>query len=390
MRAHGRDRAEGLLDVLRGVLKLRLRDERSHHRLHQMLLDRGDHRRQRRVDVMYPRRLPGPLPIAHGDQERIPAPDGVLVHAPDRPALGVLRQRTHHGNAVLLLDLLLRGEDRIHGEGEVDDLRRRPPGQQLPALDLLAVLRRVGACRPDDGLSVAACHQHKAFPGGRRAVVSGHQLPVFHLVAQRLKLTEPFLEGLTLLALDRLALAHRPPGRELLHIFQDDHPRAHRARPAQHDPRKAADVAVHKGTALCLGEVLAIGAEPGQAHRAAGAYFLRVYVPDGRLQVQGVRVVGLVHQDGRRVVVDGDRHRAARGKLNACAGPAATGEVVYNDFVQEVDLSVHNPSSNKLIFCPMPAALSASWAARSCSMRRISSGSRCFFTRRLSKADRFW
>ncbi|MDT4884513.1 hypothetical protein FQZ97_1206630 [compost metagenome] len=44
-----------------------------------------------------------------------------------------------------------------------------------------------------------------------------------------------------------------------------------------------------------------------------------------------VRVVGGVHADRRRVVVDGDRHLAPQANLQPGAGSAATGEQVYHD-----------------------------------------------------------
>ncbi|MNG20257.1 hypothetical protein D3C84_1044970 [compost metagenome] len=47
--------------------------------------------------------------------------------------------------------------------------------------------------------------------------------------------------------------------------------------------------------------------------------------------MQRARVVGLVHADRRRVVVDGDVHRAAKAHLEAGAGATAAGEEVDVD-----------------------------------------------------------
>ena len=52
-----------------------------------------------------------------------------------------------------------------------------------------------------------------------------------------------------------------------------------------------------------------------------------------------VRVVCPVHQDGVRVVVDGNIDYPAGRQLDARRGPAAPGEAVHNDFFKYVDLT---------------------------------------------------
>ncbi|ASZ72206.1 hypothetical protein vBPaePE220_00066 [Pseudomonas phage vB_PaeP_E220] len=47
----------------------------------------------------------------------------------------------------------------------------------------------------------------------------------------------------------------------------------------------------------------------------------------------GVRVIGLVHADRRRVVVDGQGHLAAEAHFQAGAGAAPAGEQVDDDRV---------------------------------------------------------
>ena len=61
---------------------------------------------------------------------------------------------------------------------------------------------------------------------GRRSQVCRNDLPVFNLIPQLQKLPLPFLKGLSGFFLHRFSFSYRPPGNELLHIFQDNHPRA--------------------------------------------------------------------------------------------------------------------------------------------------------------------
>ena len=79
--------------------------------------------------------------------------------------------------------------------------------------------------------------------------------------------------------------------------------------------------------------MLAIRGEPCSGHRTAPADLPWVDVPDTRLVVLGVGVVGLVHQDRRRVVVDGRSHRNAQTYLDPRGCPAASGEVVHEDLL---------------------------------------------------------
>lgn len=48
--------------------------------------------------------------------------------------------------------------------------------------------------------------------------------------------------------------------------------------------------------------------------------------------MQRVRVVGSVHRNGVRVVVDCNIHTAPDSHFNACTRPAATGKVIDNNF----------------------------------------------------------
>ena len=80
--------------------------------------------------------------------------------------------------------------------------------------------------------------------------------------------------------------------------------------------------------------VRAVGAEPGQAHRAPLGHLARVDVPDRLAVVLGVGVVGFMHRQGHRVVVDGDVDGPAYGLLDACGGATPAGEVVHHQLAE--------------------------------------------------------
>lgn len=126
----------------------------------------------------------------------------------------------------------------------------------------------------------------------------------------------------------------RPPGLELLHILQDDDPGADGSGPPQHNPGKPPYVLVHGLPALGFAEVLTVRGKPGHPHRAPPADLHRVHVPNTGLVVGGVGVVGAVHQDCVRVVVDGNVNHPACRQLHACGGPTPTGEIVNDNFIE--------------------------------------------------------
>ena len=80
---------------------------------------------------------------------------------------------------------------------------------------------------------------------------------------------------------------------------------------------------VYKRLALCLGEVLAIRRRPKQAYGLPVCHLHRVNRPDIFLEMRGIGMVGPVHQNSRRVVIDGDINRLAGGVLHAEARPAS-------------------------------------------------------------------
>ena len=205
-------------------------------------------------------------------------------------------------------------------------------------MHLRAVRRSVGPLRPEDGPPVAPGHQEEPLADGGGSVVRRHQLPPLYVVAQRGQLSHKLLEGLPHPGLDGLPSPHRPPGLELLHVLQDDDPGANCPGPSQGDPGEAPDLLVHGLPALGLGKVLAVRGGPQQPHRPAAAHLPGIDVPHAGLVVLRVGVVGLVHQDGVRVVVDGDSHRTPAGQLDPRGRSSAPGKVVHDDLIIHAQL----------------------------------------------------
>ena len=133
----------------------------------------------------------------------------------------------------------------------------------------------MGLFGPYNLLSVAPAAEHEALSGRRRTIVGGHQLPVFHLIAQAVNQLLPlgiicpdvqivagFLQcrvifryaggqhtdkchecfagmlrvGDPYLFLAPLYVDQRAPGLNFLHILHHQHPGPHIQRPFQHHP----------------------------------------------------------------------------------------------------------------------------------------------------------
>ena len=54
-----------------------------------------------------------------------------------------------------------------------------------------------------------------------------------------------------------------------------------------------------------------------------------------------VGVICFVHQDSSRIMVYSDCDRSAGSQFDSCACPAASGEVIYNYLVEEINLPFH-------------------------------------------------
>ena len=87
--------------------------------------------------------------------------------------------------------------------------------------------------------------------------------------------------------------------------------------------------------------MLAVRGKPGQTDRVPLAHFTGINVPDALLVVPGIGVVGSVHPDSCRIVIDGNVHHSAGSQLNTGGGPAASSKVVHDDFIKKADPSAH-------------------------------------------------
>src|SRR5690606_22137168 len=121
----------------------------------------------------------------------------------------------------------------------------------------------MGRPGPDDRLAVAARDQKPPLADRGGTKVAGAQLVPFDLVARLFQALDPVFKGLAGEFFDRLAiLAARAPCDELLDVLHQDHIGLHLFRPFHHDPCKVADIAVARGAALGLAEMLAVRTGP--------------------------------------------------------------------------------------------------------------------------------
>jgi hypothetical protein len=256
----------------------------------------------------------------------------------------------------------LRSKMEGQGNRPVDDLGRSAPRQALAAEHLGRAGLAVGRLRPDDRLTVAARDHEEALADGGRAIIAGAKLLELEPVAEPAQLPAPFLESLAGARLDRVAVVvERAPGAELLDILEEDHARAHPLAPEHDDPGEIADALLARLAALRLGEVLAVGAEPGELDRAAAGRLERVDLPDVVANVPGAGVVDLVHPDRFFIVVDRDIDGAAERLLDPGRGAAAAGEIVDDDphqprLTRPTQISTQRPSQTSMSALPFASA----------------------------------
>ncbi|MNF82103.1 hypothetical protein D3C84_644010 [compost metagenome] len=224
----------------------------------------------------------------------------------------------------------------------VDDVRSSRPRQQLARSHLGTGGIAMGRLWPHDGGAIPASNQEQALADSGGAVVTGAQFTPLHSVALAAQGVDEAVEGAALLGRVRASVAlrvdqQRAPGLKLFDVLQHDHPGAYRGGPAQSDPRQAPDLLADRSRALRLGEMLAVWAQPDEPDRAARHYIARHDIPYRLAIVLCGRVVDGVHGNRVRVVVDGDLRAAAQRHLDPGRRPAATGEVVHDDFVEQVE-----------------------------------------------------
>ena len=122
-----------------------------------------------------------------------------------------------------------------------------------------------------------------------------------------------------------------PPGAHLLDVLHGEHGRFAQRQPLGDHPGEAADLLLARLTAGGLAVMGTVRAGMQPTDRAPRQHRNWINGPDILLQMQGLRVVCLVHGERFGVVVDGDVHLAPQTAFDPCAGTAATGEQVHVD-----------------------------------------------------------
>ena len=186
--------------------------------------------------------------------------------------------------------------------------------------------------RPDDWQAVTPRDEEKSLADGRCAVITRPQLIPFDTVPIAFEcMDEPP---------KCLSLAHRvwsiadqgSPCRKLFDVFEDNHARPHELCPAYCHPCKPANCFFDGLPAFCFREVLAVRRKPCQTYRTPATRLHGVNIPDILAVVLRGRMIGTVHCNRRRVVIDCNIHASPCGKLNACRCPSAARKVIYNQF----------------------------------------------------------
>ena len=291
---------------------------------------------------MYPWCLSFALAIACRHNKWLAAFNRELINSTYHPAHGVVRQRSDSFYAILFLYLSLCREYGRARKRPVYDLRCRPPRFVFATLHFCAICGCMCTFRPHNRPSIAPGYQHEPFSTRRRAIVCGNQNPKLNSISKVFQLAEPLLKSAASFFLHRLAFPYRPPCLKLLNILEDDNPRLDSSSPTENYPRKSADITVNERRALRLAKVLAIRRKPRQPNRTPRAYLFWVYIPNGSLQMLGIRMISLVHQDCGRIMVNGYCNRTACCEFYTSGSTTSPGKVVHYNFIKHGHLcSIH-------------------------------------------------
>ena len=182
--------------------------------------------------------------------------------------------------------------------------------------------------RPDDWQTVTPRDEEKSLTYGRCAVVTRPQLIPFDTIAIAFECMDEPPKCLSLARGVRSIVKERPPRRELLDILEDNHARPHELRPADCHPRKPANCFFDGLPAFGFREVLTVRRKPGKTNGMPSARLHGVNVPDILAVMLRGRMIGAVHCNRRRVVVDCNIHAPSCGKLDARGCPAAARKVI--------------------------------------------------------------
>ncbi len=97
---------------------------------------------------------------------------------------------------------------------------------------------------------------------------------------------------------------------------------------------------LNRSSALCFAEMLAVRAQPHQAHRPVSGHLDRIDGPYRFAQVESVRVVDGVHGESFRVMVHRNVYRPSECLFEALARAAAPCKVVDDQFITEIEREI--------------------------------------------------
>ena len=110
----------------------------------------------------------------------------------------------------------------------------------------------------------------------------------------------------------------RSPCGKLLDIFKNDDAWTHQSRPSHGNPSESSDFFLHRFCSLCFAKMFAIWGEPGQPHWTPGTDLHWINIPDTLAVMLTARMVGAVHCNRRRIVIDCNINTPPCGKLDSC------------------------------------------------------------------------
>ena len=142
----------------------------------------------------------------------------------------------------------------------------------------------------------------------------------------------------------------RPPLLYFFHVLHQDYVRKNSSGVFVHRPRQDSQSSFPRFPAFCLAVTGAIRARPHQCHMSAIHILFQVNLKNILRQMQRVQMIGLMHQDSIRIMIDGNIYRTSQCHLYPHTRPASAGKAVNNQFVHPpsppISNTVHNSDSN--------------------------------------------
>ena len=129
-----------------------LYNKRVKFRLTQVLFSAAYNSTYRFFNIMHPRCLPFSFPVTNRNNKRLFILQYKFLDASCNAFLCIYRQRAHSTDTVFFFDFIRCVKNRRAWNRPVDNLRRSSPWLTFSVFYFFAVLRRMGAFRPDIGL----------------------------------------------------------------------------------------------------------------------------------------------------------------------------------------------------------------------------------------------